>query len=124
MLKFIGKKILSLILIVFRFIIKLVDLVEDTITDVNKKVDVRVLGGIAGLYVIYKLALDASILIADNKAFDLIGYGVLISILISLVLALFGISKSSLEASNDTNTSNGIVSSVLDKIDEVINNLK
>lgn len=111
--KWLWAKIVTLAVIVWGLILKAVAFFEDILTDINKKADVRVWLGIVGTLVIYKLALEVPKIILAGRVFDLVAYGVVISILSGFVLALFGIAKSSLEASGDkSGPGEGIVSEI------------
>lgn len=76
--------------------------VESLGTDVNKKADIRIWLAIAGIIIVFKLALDVPTLVDKGKTFDILAYGGVMSILVTLSLTLFGISKSSLDSNNDT----------------------
>lgn len=93
--------LLSCIVVVETCVEKAVSFAEDLMTDVNKKADVRSCLGIADSVVIFELALKVPNLIGSGKTFDIVAYSAVISLLIGFALALFGISKSSLDAGND-----------------------
>lgn len=118
-LKAIWKKIKQFFVFLFALVKKVVVWLEDAITDTKGKLDVRVILGIAGSLVIFFLALSVPGIILKGKAFDLIAYGVVISLLIGFVLALFGISKDALDPKSDSSPVGSIVTEIKDAVSGV-----
>jgi hypothetical protein len=106
------KKVKQFFVFLFALVKKAVVWSEDAITDAKGKLDVRVILGIVGSLVVFYLALQVPSIIVKGAAFDLIAYGVVISLLIGFVLALFGISKDALDPKNDTSPVGSIVQEI------------
>ena len=113
------KKAKQFAVLLFAFVKKAVVWIEDAITDTKGKLEIRVILGIVGSFVVFSLSLQIPAIVLTGKTFDLIAYGVVVSLLIGFVLALFGISKDALDPKNDASPVGSIVQEIKDAVSRV-----